>query len=186
MSWEIKNARSELARLSQLKDYPSRDDQQRALEELVLVLYHNGKSAEHAEAIVSEWLEEFTFAPKPADLRRLLLREDEEPKRSGTCNLCCHRPHSPGWLHLSDGDQSTSARCICRGGNPQLREQAEFMIQKWRNGMPEDVCVVTPGATRLKSRRPAVTIAELAAMKSMPKLPPPDLREPGDDENAGE
>jgi hypothetical protein len=56
------------------------------------------------------------------------------------CDLCSERPHSPGWLSLSDDGQGISTRCVCRGGNPQLREQALYRLQRWQEyplGTPE-------------------------------------------------
>ena len=95
-----------------------------------------------AQDFVDAYLRTETRCPKPAHFYA------ERPQPLGDaprgCDLCSERPHSPGWLSLSDEEQGISTRCVCRGGNPQLREQALYRRQRWQEyplGHPEVECV---------------------------------------------
>lgn len=193
MKWEIPDARAEIMRLAQLQGFPHGEENKRALEELVLVLFHNAKNTEHAKEVVSEWLEEFTTAPKPADLRRMLLRDDEKVAVVDGCSLCSQPPHRRGWLHVSSEGNGTSVRCVCRGGNPQLAEQARHMTETWKwhplgNQNLQEISLAEL-QQKIKSLAKSKFIPEVRISKRATEMVATarmGMREPGADEDADE
>lgn len=133
-------------RFSALRDFKSEPEAQR---ELILALQQSAQSIDHADVIVTQWLEFGRFAPTPADLYEVAART-RQPAPENACRQCDGTGFAQGYLEVTVDDQGQPhERAIshqeyrerlrgpgprvyqqvrpcpaCRAGKPQLVPQA--------------------------------------------------------------
>jgi hypothetical protein len=160
-------ATSRVSLFARLRNFPTNPDSKGRL---IRAFQHAFQTEREADDFVNQWIAEQRHCPYEADIWEAgkALKATNSPQgfvRSDGCALCSQTPHTPGWLHLSDEGQGASTPCVCRGGNPKLREQAEFMIQKWRQHPLGDSGAVPVTVEQLKAK------LRDASFKRMPKAP---------------
>lgn len=158
-------ASSRISLFARLRNFPSNPDSKGRL---IRAFQQAFPTEREGDDFVNQWIASQRHAPYEADIWEAgaALKATAAPQgvvRASGCPLCSQPPHSPGWLHISDLDQGTSTQCVCRGGNPQLAEQARYMTAKWCQYPLGDQTAKPVTMEQLQAK-----IRSLARKKSMP------------------
>lgn len=106
-------AKTQIKRLSRLRNFPSREDEKELRADLVKAL-QCAASDEAAVSIVDGWLEAFPplDAPTVADLRQLAKRSVEALEINSSADVDCVFCHGTNWIIVAGPNDTTAAeRC---------------------------------------------------------------------------